>query len=327
MKIEELNSCFDSITPTKEQKDRILSGIMKAKNEPVKIVKLNRYKYASVAAVLAVGVFVAVYSTVGTKNIIPQPDTQQESNATVEYAVNSQTDIAKLESDTNKKSDQAKEVGTQTNPEQSRKITKNTGFSEKLESAYPELSEENTENSPSVAMYDEEIITRTVPAPETDTVVPESVAEDELPSNNPQEDKDEANSTPNISGGGASSAYMSLETKSLSINEVMAHNVYSTLMPTVYANKFNFRTAEEQKGRLKVIFSNEQGNYMSVSIVKDGEYKFYEKVLEPEEIKNIESHGYMNFAVKCDDYYVIYNVEASDVNQVYDMVVSSEFFN
>ena len=52
MKIEELKECFDSVTPTKEQRDKMLAGIMRAKEEPVKIVKLNRYKYFSVAAVI-----------------------------------------------------------------------------------------------------------------------------------------------------------------------------------------------------------------------------------------------------------------------------------
>lgn len=336
MKIKELNSCFDSITPTKEQKEKILAGIMSAKNEPVKVVKLNRYKYASVAAVVAVGVFAAVYSNTALKNNTPNVDVPQVAVENQNYAVKIETGNVEQ-----KKSLQKDNVTQETDVQQpigqeQEKITNDKGFAENLENAYPELADENFDESPSVAMYDGEDISRSVPAPALETPIPEDAEKNVMPTEESVvadeeveifTDKHNGNDSTVSGGGGSSSAYLSMQTKSLSINEVMIHNVYSSLMPTVYANKFNFRTAEEQQGRLKVIFSNEQGNYMSVSIVKDGEYKFYENVIEPEDIKNIESHGYVNFAVKCGEYYVIYNVEAYDVNEVYNMVISSEFFN
>lgn len=350
MKIEELNSCFDSITPTKEQKDKILAGVMSAKNEPVKVIKLNRYKYASVAAVVAVGVFAAVYSNTALKNSLPNSPTPEAEVGNLNYAVNTydgneeQKDIVQEYSVTENKS--ASQQPAEPSKESRELNTDYKGFAENLENAYPELAEENPESAPSVAMYDGENITRSVPVPSLETPIPEDVDENVMPAEENAVDDSEESFTDKHSGtdsivsgggssggsgggggGGTSSAYLSMQTKALSINEVMTHNVYSKLMPTVYANKFNFRTAEEQQGRLKVIFSNEQGNYMSVSIVEEGEYKFYENVIKPEEIKNIESHGYVNFAVKCGEYYVIYNVEANDVNEVYNMVISSEYFN
>ena len=63
MNIEELNSCFDAISPTKEQKDRIFAGIMSAKQQPVKVVNFRRYATAA-AAVIVIGAFAAVYSNV-----------------------------------------------------------------------------------------------------------------------------------------------------------------------------------------------------------------------------------------------------------------------
>ena len=84
----------------------------------------------------------------------------------------------------------------------------------------------------------------------------------------------------------------------------MNHEAYSSLMPVVYTDKFNFYNAMEYTNRLKVVFKNDVGNYMSMSVFKDGDYNFYEQVLTTEEIKNIEADGYMNFAVKCGDYYI-----------------------
>ena len=41
MNIEELNSCFEAMTPTNEQKEKILAGIMSAKTQPVRVVKFH----------------------------------------------------------------------------------------------------------------------------------------------------------------------------------------------------------------------------------------------------------------------------------------------
>ena len=43
--------------------------------------------------------------------------------------------------------------------------------------------------------------------------------------------------------------------------------------------------------------------------------------------KNIVANGFMEFAVKCDNYYVVYYVESDDSAEVYNMVASSNYFN
>lgn len=79
MNIEELNNCFDCVTPTKEQKDRMFKAIMNAKNQPVKIVKFNRYKYLSaVAAVVVIGVFAVFYSNIGVDKGLYIPEVAVE---------------------------------------------------------------------------------------------------------------------------------------------------------------------------------------------------------------------------------------------------------
>ena len=67
---------------------------------------------------------------------------------------------------------------------------------------------------------------------------------------------------------------------------------------------------------------------MSVSIVKEEEYNFTERVIVPDSIKKMEpKDSHLNFAVKCGKYYVVYNIETENVTDVYKMVTSSEYFD
>lgn len=360
MNIEELNNCFDSMTPTKEQKDRIFAGVMNAKNQPVKVVKLNRYKYASAAAaVVAVGIFAAVYSGMGTKDIAPKitaPDVATD-NAVNNVAVNNiKEDTSKASYTVNEKNVEA--PVSDANPEETAADGKS--ITEQFAEAYPELATGNGGESTVAVINEDGEKLRTAPAPSvTETPLPAeaSVAEDteeleaysdELPSSKETDAMTDSADSEDITvydknhsgvvyggggggsasgggGGGGSSAVS--ESLVVGINDVMNHSVYGTLMPVIYPDKFNFHTATEQNGRLKVIFKNGQGNYMTVSIAKDGEYIFYEQVISAEDIKNMVSNGYMNFAVKCGEYYVIYNVETYNASAVYDMVKSSAYFN
>ncbi len=322
MKIEELTGCFDSITPTKEQKEKMLTGILEAKEEvPVKTVKLNRYKIASIAAVIAVGVFVAVYSNIG-KNILPQVDTQPTvENDISTYAVNDVQEKNVQEPLENNNVKPEENSGDIVPPATEGSPATEEGPAKNSYEEYSEASGENVEDIPSTAMYFDEKDLLASPAPEE--------AEQKNPGNAVVENDEESYGVYGGGGGGTASGGGSSGAayKSLTITEVMNHSTYSQFMPVVYTDKFNFYNAMEYTNRLKVVFKNDIGNYMSVSVFKDGDYNFYEQVLTTEEIKNIESDGYMNFAVKCGDYYVVYNVETTNSSAVYDMVISSEYFN
>ncbi len=315
MKIEELTGCFDSITPTKEQKEKMLAGILGAKEEvPVKIVNFNRYKIASIAAVIAVGVFVAVYSNIG-KNIVPQVDIKpniEKSDVSTYAVADVQEKTVQEPLDNNVKPKVYSDVVPPVAEDSP--AVEDSSLSDDLNKEYTELNDaEMVEDVPSVAMFNNENDARVAPTPEN------------------SEEFVESDETYNGGGGGGASgggsSYESTEYTNLTITEVMNHEVYSPLMPVVYADKFNFYNAALYSNRLKVVFKNVNGNYMSLSVFKDGDYNFYEQVLTLDEIKNIESDGYMNFAVKCGDYYIVYNVESHNPSAVYDMVVSSEYFN
>ena len=304
MNIEELNSCFDSVTPTKEQKEKMFASVMNAKKQPVKIVKFNRYATAA-AAVLVIGVVGAVYSytnkhdiTDNVNNTTVAMDTEIQNNneeTAGTYVVN-ENNIAAEDNIT------VQEFGVK------EKIQKSLS-QETEEKIY---TEEKAEDMPVAAILALDEAQISVKDQETDSVTTEDAEEYSTAFSNVR--------------AGCGSAY-SPQYNNLGINEIMSNEVYSKFVPTMYADDFNFVSAEEYENILKIIFENDSGKYMSVSIVKDGEYDFYEKIINPEEIKNIDSHGYLNFAVQCGEYYVIYYVESYDVYGVYNMVTSSEYFN
>ena len=333
MKIEELTGCFDSITPTKEQKEKMLAGILRAKEEaPVKVIKLNKYKITSIAAVIAVGVFVAVYSNIG-KNILTKVDTEStvENNDVSTYAVN---DVQKKNVQESVENDNTKpesnKGGTVPTVTEDSSVVEEESTTKNFYKEYSEPAGENAKNIPSTAMYFDGKDLRMSPVPEsTEQQIPgEAIIEDDMEDLLDVYDGSAGggggggSASGGGSAGGSGAAY-----KTLTITEVMNHSTYSRFMPVVYTDKFNFYNAMEYTNRLKVVFKNDVGNYMSMSVFKYGDYDFYEQVLTPEEIKNMKSDGYMNFAVKCGDYYIVYNIETNNSLAVYDMVVSSEYFD
>ncbi len=136
MNMEELNSCFDSITPTKEQKSKMLDAVMKAKVKPVKAVKLNKYKYLSaVAAVLVIGVFAIAYSNMGSvEDDLYLPEVAVEDSNTKGETSNDENEAISVdvnyEQNDEKYSDDNKSTGG-----------KKSALTEAVKINYPELEE------------------------------------------------------------------------------------------------------------------------------------------------------------------------------------------
>ena len=85
MNRQDLVNCFDSMSPTAEQRERMLNAIMTKKSEPVRVYNFTRYMSVAVAAVVAVGVFAAVYPSLKDNSIL-------DNSSTTELAVNYETD-------------------------------------------------------------------------------------------------------------------------------------------------------------------------------------------------------------------------------------------
>ncbi|MEE1043083.1 MAG: hypothetical protein UH854_03870 [Clostridia bacterium] len=293
MKIEELNSCFDAISPTAEQRNKMLANIMNAKQQPVKVVRFYRYATA-VAAVFVIGIFGVVYSTMGLNNIT---DYGTKTMVATEFA-----EKEEVVSNTENYDYLLETV------EEERKIA------DSMLEAYP--IETDTTNDTKVAVAEDVI---------QDTVVPEVALEDAL--NEPMATSENEPSVFSAASGGGGSAYSKMvEAETLSLEQIMNHEVYSKLFPTKFAGEFVFVSANVNGNDLNAIFEDAYGRYMSVSILSASGYDNHNFV-EVSDILNLKAeYGYFNFTINCGEHYVSYSVEADDALKVYEMVTSSQYF-
>jgi len=293
MNIEQLNSCFDAMSPTKEQKDRIFAGVMNAKQQPVKIVRFHRYATAA-AAVIVIGAFAAVYSNMGTNEI-----TNHGNNPTVAV----ENSAVKTTVEETVKKEMQVEVLPQTADTQTQDLTN------QVAEAYPEVNTELPENE-KVAVVEET------------PVVNDAVDVD----NTVEEAMDVAPASAGGGGGGAT-AYRAIEAESVSLEQIMADEVYGEMFPTAFVDGFKLVSATKLDYNMRAVFEDNEGRYMSVWIINGGTFDFREDVIKPEDVINLKpEYGFFNFALDCDGCYVIYNVESDDANQVYEMVKSSAYF-
>ena len=123
-------------------------------------------------------------------------------------------------------------------------------------------------------------------------------------------------------GGGGATAYRAIEAESVSLEQIMADEVYGEMFPTVFPDGFEFLNATKADD-LSAVFGDSEGRYMSVYVTTEEN----SGVIEPEEIVDLKAeYGFFNFTIKCGEYFVTYNVESDDANQVYVMVKSSAYF-
>ena len=324
MKIEELKGSFDSMTPTKEQRDKMFACIMSAKKEPVKVVKLNRYKYLSVAAVIALGVFVAAYSYINN-DIVHQVEPNEEINntgnstyATV-VAPDSTKDNAVVENTVLESIDESHKNITPVFPD--KEIVENekeVTITEEMHEAYPELENESAANTPSVAMYDNTDAVRIAPAPE-------AVEEDYTVEAEVYYDGAGGGGGGGASAGGGAPA----NNKNISLSYIKNHSVYSVLFPTYFPGKFVFESAEESlynAGDFNVCFTSVDGGFIDMTFEKKYENSYGINVITIEQLKNMNSEAYMDFTLDCGDYWVSYFTKNVSAEELYKIVTSSAYY-
>lgn len=286
MKIEELNSCFDAISPTVEQRDKMFASIMNAK-QPVKVVRFYRYATA-VAAVFVIGIFGVVYSTMGVNNVT------NDATKNIVAMKNGEDDIL---------NEEKYEYLLET-------VEEEKSVTEEIKKAYPVHND--VTNDTKVAVVED--------------VAHEPISEDVFTDIPSVASENEADTFSETGSGGGSSYSKSIEAETISLEQIMNHDVYSKLFPTQLAGDFKFVSANINGNDLNAVFEDAQGRYMSVSIISAEDYGVYECV-EVSDIVNIKSqYGYFNFTLNCGEHYVMYNVECDDALQVYEMVKSSAYF-
>lgn len=310
MNRQDLVNCFDSMSPTAEQRERMLNAIMTKKSEPVRVYNFTRYMSVAVAAVVAVGVFAAVYPSLKDNSIL-------DNSSTTELAVNYETD---------KPEKKLNIAETSTNVENTVKEEKTNGSIS--EAVAKEYGTPKTEHHPQTfAMAEQETVAESTVDVYEDAVEPKNEEVDsinEMDFSVAFEMSSRAigamEITEDVSGGGSSVAFEMLE-----LEQIMADEIYGTLFPAEIADGFSFVSARKHNdGFLDAEFGTADGRYMSIEILKDAQGA---DVLQPDDILNLKpEYGYMRFAVSVGEYYIIYNVETEDVSEVHKMVTSSACF-
>ena len=304
MNRQDLVNCFDSMSPTAEQRERMLNAIMTKKSEPVRVYNFTRYMSVAVAAVVAVGVFAAVYPSLKDNSIL-------DNGSTTELAVNYETD---------KPEKKLNIAETSTNVENTVKEEKTNGsITEAVAREYGTPKTESTQQT--VAMVEQETVTEEAADAHEEAVEP--VNEESL-AVAPEIDSRAIvamEMTEDMSGGGSSSVAFEV----IELEQIMTDEIYGNLFPAEFADGFSFVSARKHNdGFLDAEFGTHDGRYMSIEILKDAQGA---DILQPDDILNQEpEYGYMRFAVSVGEYYIIYNVETEDVFEVHKMVTSSACF-
>ncbi len=283
MNIEELNSCFDSVAPTKEQRERILAGVLKAKNQPFKLVKFYRYATA-VAAVFAIGIFAIVYPQI-SDNTLPAED--NKASVAMEFE-NSNSVL---------KGYPSKKESVEPKVENSVPIMQNKSFREEIKATYPKTDGGALEDS-AVAMNENSVGIRTIEEKGADA-------------ENASFDMDNEQVIP----------------ENMTYSQIMSHEVYSVYVPAYFPDSYTMDCAEKyEDGSLQMFFSNPAGEKMYLTIVGEEGYN-PENVINPDGILAFDNTKCIGFSVKCDKYYVYYNIDEGTKEDIYKMVTSSAFYN
>lgn len=341
MNSKELIDCFDAITPTKEQKDKMLSAILEKKNIPVKVYKFHRFA-AAAAAVIVIGIFAIVYP-----NIKDDVTVQESDNADVAYRQSTESkepvsagsdETRAVKPDVSVQSGKSEISSVKTDDNQSAVSAEDSSMSAMVSEEYTDDTND-TDNTNELKLADAFAGTggyeRSIDVYDDFADNDESVKCEEVPGEESLDmavssaagyagggglDLDASSGAPAVAGTYNMYTYMSL-------SDIMCDSVYSKLFPTEITDGFVFSSAGVYSGTLEAYFYA-GSRYMSVSIVKGEEYNFTESVVVPDSIKEMKAKdGYLNFAVKCGQYYVVYNIETENVTDVYKMVTSSEYFD
>lgn len=342
MNSKELIDCFDAITPTKEQKDKMLSAILEKKNIPVKVYKFHRFA-AVAAAVIVIGIFAVVYP-----NIKDDVTVQESDNADVAYrqsteskepvsAGSDETQATKPDVSVQRRKSETSSAKTDDN--QSAESAEDSSMSAMVSEEYTDDTND-TDNTNELKLADAFEGTggygRSIDVHDDFAYNDESVKYEEVPE---EKSLDTAvSSAAGYAGGGGSDLDASSGAPDavagtynmyiyMSLSDIMGDSVYSKLFPTEITDGFTFSSAGVYSGTLEASFYA-GSRYMSVSIVREEEYNFTESVVLPDSIKEMKAKdGHLNFAVKCGQYYVVYYIETENVTDVYKMVTSSKYFD
>lgn len=358
MNKSELIDCFNAISPTDEQKEKMLAQVLKYKEKSFKPTAILKYS-AAFAAVLVFGIFLSIYPQL--KNF----DKEERAQETYSHDSGKYNTEDKVKPDTVEKSEdkivssekESKKTVTGKSgvksetvlPEKSTEAVEETENTQEQNMALgeaPKTEEENNANIEALAGNDgEDADSSAIPEKEEENsqtekmlrsadnqkaasgssalMAPSTVNEDENEVNAYSYDMD------------ASDDSVSMKTiqpqedskTELTKDEIMQHEVYKNLFPKRIISGYRFAFAEEyDDSMLNAAFESDNGYmYIKIFSIKDSDYSV--DTILPEELKSYAEVEYITFSIQCKDYIVSYEISGENIKGIYDMVVSSDYFN
>ncbi|MFA7637018.1 MAG: hypothetical protein WCX81_04570 [Monoglobales bacterium] len=288
MNKEELLNCFDAITPTDEQKDKMLAEILKHKEKVFKPAKPFKYQVAF-AAVLALGIVISARPQLfllDKQKDVPRYEVAQKAPESVspsEPPAQTEAEIPAESTTTvlNKKAPESSFVGN--NESDLSDIVASTAAESTQEEALGVA--DAAENSDMFVMA---------------TLVPD-------------EDLSMA-------------ASFRMAGRELFYDEVLNDETYGNLFPKKIIEGFDFASAIAFDNSLEADFTGENG-YIHIRIYNKSDAEPSPLIITPDELLEYEQADTISFSISCGDFIVYYEIDGKNITGIYDMVVSTDFFN
>ncbi len=355
MNKSELIDCFNAISPTDEQKEKMLAEVLKYKEKSFKPTAILKYG-AAFAAVLVFGIFLSIYPQL--KNF------DKEEREAYSYGSGKYNTKEKVKPDAPEKSED-KPVSSEKQSENT--VTGNSGMESK-----PVLPKENTEKREETQSTQEQNIDEEeIPKAEepnnakektpTDTtnedVYSSVIPENEVPAEQPQKDvKLRSAENHKVSGGGSALMAPAMENEDddgtysddadasdsvsmkafqlqkdtiteLTKDEIMQHEVYKKLFPKQIISGYRFAFAQVyDDSMLSAVYESDNG-YMYIKIFSFMDADYSGDTVSPEKLKDYTDVEHILFNLLCGDYIVSYEIRGENIKGIYDMVLSSDYFN
>ncbi len=299
MKKEELKKAFDAVSPTIEQKEKMLANIINEGKVPTKRFVFK--KELAVTAIAAVMVLAVGFFSIAYLNNI------RTSVAPIATTVNSKNASQKVQEISNIVLDEVNDSGEPVE-ETSEKQQQNT----------EEVEDQNaksmpTENSAQTST-DTEAAKRAEPQnseEESDALIKGSYAMDKV-----------IPSVPVYGAGHGGGGGAALSRQTISLEQIQSHKVYSMLLPSYTAMDFQFNSATMDEDKLQIFWYNSNGKQIKLMITKN----YDGSTVSPQGIQNMEGEQ-LSFALACGEYYSVYYAETDNKEELHKMVSSATYFN
>ena len=306
MKQNELKSCFESISPTDEQRQKMLDNILRAGKAPVrKRIKFRVVASAAVSVAALAAVFAFGFNNVTDNTPLPVGETYK---------------TAKDETVKEKKSsDAASEDAVTAVPQQQKVAVADVPKASGKRTAEKKvIKDEQTVYDSKVNNAETDKITDSAAAAEISEDLEYAADEYSLQSSL----ADGENEKTSKAGGGSGAAMAA--SPYADYERYLADERYSKYVPKIYAEGYLLTYAYADGESLTANFSDgEKDIFLAVNPTGNGA-----RVVKPEEVSSLGSDGQdVTFAVDCKDMYAVYTVPAEDTDKMYEMITSAEYFS